>query len=503
MKLLRTNTACRITVGPFFDKTDGVTPETSLTVTSCKLTFLVDAANVPTLVIDANATESAGNNDMVHVSGDDAGYYDLKLTAAQTNYLGRASLAITDAANHCPVFHEFMILPAMIYDSVILGTDRLDANVTHVADQSQTARDIGLSVLVSSGTGTGQISLTSGLVTLAGVTHTNAVIPTVTNTGTLAGAATVVLTDDSLTAAKIASGAITAGKIASDAITAGKIAADAIGVSEFSADLIAAIQAGLSTYAGTDTPGTTTLLTRVTGAVALASALVSAQTTLDAINLKTTNLPSDPADASDITGEISTLTSALGVIAAYIDTEVAAIKAKTDQLVFTTPNKVDATATATLDQSAIDDIADGVVAAIDIPTSAEIAADLSAGAITITTSPITLGNALNIYTGDDYKAANSKSITFALVSRSDLIGLIPHLVGKSGTVTFDIAAPAVASATQTITFGDLSSTVTLTLKAGSEENPHEGEYQVRFLDGSGNKVTQVSGVMYVRTGLSD
>lgn len=207
MRFLRTNTACRVTVGPFFDKTDGVTPETGLTVTSCKLTLMVDTGNVPTLVIDASATASGGNNDMVHVTGDDAGFYDLELTAAQTNYLGRAILAITDAATHCPVFHEFMIIPAMMYDSVILGTDRLDTNVTHIGDQSQTARDIGASVLLSSGTGTGQVSLSSGLVTLAGVTHTNAVIPTVTNTGTLAGAATVVLTDASLTSAKFAAGA--------------------------------------------------------------------------------------------------------------------------------------------------------------------------------------------------------------------------------------------------------------------------------------------------------
>jgi hypothetical protein len=57
-------------------------------------------------------------------------------------------------------------------------------SVHAVAGTAQTGRDIGASVLLSSGTGTGQISLTSGLVTLAGVTHTGAVIPTVTTTTT-------------------------------------------------------------------------------------------------------------------------------------------------------------------------------------------------------------------------------------------------------------------------------------------------------------------------------
>jgi hypothetical protein len=130
MRFLRTNTAVRVTVGPFMDKADGVTPETSLTVTSCKLTLMVDDGNVPTLVLDASATASGGSNDMVHVTNDDAGFYDLELTAANLNYVGRAMLAITDAATHCPVFHEFMILPAMVYDALVLGTDTLQADVT-------------------------------------------------------------------------------------------------------------------------------------------------------------------------------------------------------------------------------------------------------------------------------------------------------------------------------------------------------------------------------------
>ncbi len=142
MRFLRTNTAIRVSVGPFMSQTDGVTPQTGLTVTNDHLTLMVDDGNVPTLVLDAAATAAAGNNDMIHVAGDDAGMYDLELTAAQTNYLGRAVLVITDAAHHCPVSHEFMILPADRYDALVLGTDRWDVNVTHVADTAQTAGDI-------------------------------------------------------------------------------------------------------------------------------------------------------------------------------------------------------------------------------------------------------------------------------------------------------------------------------------------------------------------------
>lgn len=124
MRFLRNNTACRITVGPFVDATDGTSPEVSLTVTSEKLTLMVDTANVPTLVLDVAPTASGGANDMVHVTGDDAGFYDLELAAANVNYFGRAILAITNAA-HRPVVHEFMIIPGPIYDVLILGIGTL------------------------------------------------------------------------------------------------------------------------------------------------------------------------------------------------------------------------------------------------------------------------------------------------------------------------------------------------------------------------------------------
>lgn len=55
----------------------------------------------------------------------------------------------------------------------------------------------------------------------------------------------------------------------------------------------------------------------------------------DAIKAKTDNLPSDPADASDIASAFGTVNTTLATIAAYIDTEVGAIKAKTDLLTFT------------------------------------------------------------------------------------------------------------------------------------------------------------------------
>ena len=42
MRYLRTNTATIVTVGPFYDKTDGVTIETGLTITNERISFVVD-----------------------------------------------------------------------------------------------------------------------------------------------------------------------------------------------------------------------------------------------------------------------------------------------------------------------------------------------------------------------------------------------------------------------------------------------------------------------------
>ncbi len=55
-------------------------------------------------------------------------------------------------------------------------------------------------------------------------------------------------------------------------------------------------------------------------------------TEVAAIKAKTDNLPADPADASDIAAAFSTVNTKLDAIDDFIDTEVAAIKAKTDNL---------------------------------------------------------------------------------------------------------------------------------------------------------------------------
>lgn len=147
------------------------------------------------------------------------------------------------------------------------------------------------------------------------------------------------------------------------------------------ADAVTKIQAGLSTYAGADTAGTTTLLSRVTAAVALASgvivttnndktgyALTAGERTsiatevetdlertggkLQLIDAKTTNLPGTPAAvgsamtlatdavsaAAVSAAAVTKIQSGLLLSATYVapdNASILAIKVKSDQFVFT------------------------------------------------------------------------------------------------------------------------------------------------------------------------
>ena len=159
----------------------------------------------------------------------------------------------------------------------------------------------------------------------------------------------------------IAANAITATSIATDAITAGKIAADAIGASELAADAATEIGTAVWASAARTLTANTNLndlsAAGVRAAVGLASAnldtqigtlataanLATVDTVVDAIQAKTDNLPTDPADQSIIIAATDAILAAVGdvptnaelstALAAADDAvlaQVALVKAKTD-----------------------------------------------------------------------------------------------------------------------------------------------------------------------------
>lgn len=165
-----------------------------------------DAANITAYVNkDYAGATVLGDTSATEIESTNAkGYYLFDLTQGETNadclnFTGKSSTANIVVVGAPTTVYT---VPPNFNKAVIDTSGLIDANVVKVgptgAGTAQTARDIGASVLLSSGTGTGQLSLSAGLVTLAGVTHTGAVIPTVTtvtNQLTAAAIATGVWTD--------------------------------------------------------------------------------------------------------------------------------------------------------------------------------------------------------------------------------------------------------------------------------------------------------------------
>ena len=134
---LTTNEAVKITVGPFYDSTDGITPETGLDVTTLTVELLrqYDDGSTPTRAAFV-PTASGGSNDMVLITSSLSADFSLELTAAQLNFTGFLRLRIldTDSASiaACPIFDSFRVTAANVVDAGY-GTDKLQ---THTAEMT-------------------------------------------------------------------------------------------------------------------------------------------------------------------------------------------------------------------------------------------------------------------------------------------------------------------------------------------------------------------------------
>ncbi len=219
---------------------------------------------------------------------------------------------------------------------VVDASGLVDANTVKVgptgSGTAQTARDVGASVLLSSGTGAGQLDFTSGVVKAnlaqilgTALTETAGLIAAgfkqFFNVATPTGTLNVIPTVTNLTTNN-----------------------DKTGYSLSTAPLDAA---------------------GVRGAVGLASA--SLDTQLSGINSKTTNLPADPADASDVAAAISGLatSAALATVSGLVDDlETRLTSTRAGYL-----DNLSAGAVATqASVNAIDDLLDTEVAAIKLKT---------------------------------------------------------------------------------------------------------------------------------------
>lgn len=240
---------------------------------------------------------------------------------------------------------------------------------------------------------------------------------------------------------QVEASAITATSLATDAITAAKLAADA--VAEIQSGLSTLTQADIRTAVGLASANLDTQLSALSTALTtiddfldteIAAILAAVDTEVAAIKAKTDNLPTDPADASDIAASFSSIASTLSTIAAYIDTEVAAILAAVDTEVAAIKAKTDNLPTDPADQSALEALIDAV------PTAAEnAAAILAAGDVDGYSLEETLKLCLAALAGKLSGAATTTIVIRAADDSKDRITATVDADGNRSNVVLDEA----------------------------------------------------------------
>lgn len=145
MLWLKKSTAVTVMVGPFVDDTDGKTAETGLTISQADVR------------LSKNGAAFAQKNESTSATHDENGYYTVPLDTTDTGTAGILVLAVAESGA-LPVRQEFMVYAANTYDSLVSGSDYIDANAVEVSGDS-TAAD-NLEAMLD---GTGGVTLTTAI----------------------------------------------------------------------------------------------------------------------------------------------------------------------------------------------------------------------------------------------------------------------------------------------------------------------------------------------------
>lgn len=125
MLYLKQSTSVDVAIGPFLDETDGKTAETALTITQ------------PDIRLKKNGGAWAQKNAAQTLSHEEAGWYEVTLDSTDTNTLGHLIVAVHESGA-LPVWKEFTVLPANVYDSLVSGSDYLQVDAIQVEGSDAT-----------------------------------------------------------------------------------------------------------------------------------------------------------------------------------------------------------------------------------------------------------------------------------------------------------------------------------------------------------------------------
>jgi len=126
-QLLKLSTAVDVLIGPFVDITDAATAETG---------------ESPSVKLSKNGQTLAAKNDVTTPVHDADGYHNCELDATDTGTLGTLILTVAASATALPVRHEYMVITANAWDSIVGGTDTLEADLTQIGGVAQSATDL-------------------------------------------------------------------------------------------------------------------------------------------------------------------------------------------------------------------------------------------------------------------------------------------------------------------------------------------------------------------------
>jgi hypothetical protein len=216
MRFLRRGTAVNLTVGPAYDKTDGVTPETDLTFADERITFAIQSQSTAAAVLPLN-NQAGSTSDSTHTLdylSSAVGLLRLRLTSSDVSTQGSAMLIITNTTSHVPIFHEFVVLEETRYDALVAASTTFAANVASfgatpllqlgvvgqgTAQQSSsnsltlastmvyaTDEINGATLLVTSGTGVGQARTVLGYNSTSKIATVDAYVTTPSSVATYA-----------------------------------------------------------------------------------------------------------------------------------------------------------------------------------------------------------------------------------------------------------------------------------------------------------------------------
>jgi len=125
---LKADIAVQVLIGPAVAVGDGFTPVTNLVGAS---------ADVYELIKDNGATAmtaAAPTNALAAISGAD-GYYNLLLAIGDVGDEGKLYFVCNDNSLILPIRHEFVVVPANVYDAfyAVAGTDTLKVDVVEAS----------------------------------------------------------------------------------------------------------------------------------------------------------------------------------------------------------------------------------------------------------------------------------------------------------------------------------------------------------------------------------